>query len=116
MPYFTHATEDASVVLFDGQMPAPHADHGLMDIALWSRPFSGGQSFEAVLRQLKKVNGNGIGQVFNPQGNPPKERQVPGRWVRFSRPPMLNDPIALLHSVNEELEGRKVLSVRPESY
>ena len=38
MPYFEHATEDSSIILFDGRMSIPHADHGLMDLVLWTRP------------------------------------------------------------------------------
>lgn len=109
MPYFEHATEDSSIILFDGRMSVPHADHGLMDLVLWTRPFNNGQPIEAVLRQLKKVDGSKIGRTFNPPGNPPQERQIPGRWVRLSKPPFTDDPTALLVLVTEELERREVL-------
>jgi len=109
MPYFTHAAEDNSIILFDGRMPIPHADHGLMDLVLWTRPFNQGQSVEVVLRQLKKANGSVIGQTFIPPGNPPEERQIPGRWIRLSRPPITDNPTALMDSVTEEFERRKVL-------
>lgn len=113
MPYFPQSSNEASVVLFDGHMQVPDEDHGLMDLDLWPRYFNNGESFEAVLRNLKTPAGRAIGRTFSLPSNPPHERRIPGYWVRLSQPPFSDDPKALLGSATEELERQGVM--RPKA-
>lgn len=65
MPYFAPASEDDSVVLFDGQVALPPAQHGLPEVVCSAR-FSrtNDAAFEGVLRQVKTSNGVAIGKWF----------------------------------------------------
>ncbi|WP_342723899.1 hypothetical protein AAFG07_33115 [Bradyrhizobium sp. B097] len=58
MPYFAGACEEDSVILFDGQVTLPPAQHGLLEVVCSSRSSrTNTAAFEGVLRQLKTSSG-----------------------------------------------------------
>ena len=108
MPYFSGATETDSVILFDGNVPLPSSGHGVMEIAYNARATAAQRAgFEGVLRQLSTSNGALIRRFALPY-DPPDQQAVPGRWVKFTPPPV-SDPLQLLHLAEQELAKQAIL-------
>ncbi|MET4278497.1 MULTISPECIES: ThiF family adenylyltransferase [unclassified Bradyrhizobium] len=109
MPYFAGASEDDSVILFDGQAPLPPAQHGLLEIVCSPRSSrTNGAAFEGVLRQVKASNGAGLGKRFGFAAQPQGFQVVIGRWVKFT-PPATADARELLRLAEEELSRQAVM-------
>jgi hypothetical protein len=112
MPYFAAFAEDDSVILFDGQLPLPPDQHGLMDLVIASRASSSNPAaFEGILRQLKTSNGTSIGKRFAFPDEPKDIPIVTGRWVKFAPPPTA-DAGEMLRLAEEELARQAVLQPR----
>ncbi|WP_213290825.1 hypothetical protein [Bradyrhizobium sp. sGM-13] len=87
MPYFAGASEEDSVILFDGRAGPPSGQHGLMEVACASRPTKrNGAAFEGVLRQLKTSTGTAIGKRFGFPAEPEGAQVITARWVKFTPP------------------------------
>lgn len=109
MPYFAGLAEKDSVFLFDGQMKLPGFGHGLMEFAYTSRPTNKNPSaFEGVLKLLQSGHGARVGKRFDFPNDPPSEKVIIGRWVKFS-PPLEDNPEELLRLAEEELGRQAVL-------
>jgi hypothetical protein len=109
MPYFADASEDDSVILFDGAMALPVEGHGLMDVICTSRNGPKNRAaFEGVLQQLKNSGGRAIGKRFAIANGPADLQLVTGHWVKFTPPPMA-DPAELLRLADQELEKQAVM-------
>ncbi|QQO16092.1 hypothetical protein JJB99_08045 [Bradyrhizobium diazoefficiens] len=109
MPYFAPASEDDSVVLFDGQAALPPAQHGLLEVvcsARYSR--TNDAAFEGVLRQVKTSNGAAIGKWFGFRTEPKDAQILTGRWVKFT-PPATTDARELLRLAEAELARQAVM-------
>lgn len=109
MPYFAPASEDDSVVLFDGQAALPPAQHGLLEVVCSAR-FSrtNDAAFEGVLRQVKTSNGAAIGKWFGFRTEPQDAQVLTGRWVKFT-PPATTDARELLRLAEAELARQAVM-------
>jgi hypothetical protein len=109
MPYFAPASEDDSVILFDGQAALPPAQHGLLKVVCSPR-FSrtNGAAFEGVLRQVKSSNGTAVGKWFGFPTDPQGAQVLTGRWVKFT-PPATTDARELLRLAEAELARQAVM-------
>ncbi|WP_063800447.1 ThiF family adenylyltransferase [Bradyrhizobium lablabi] len=109
MPYFAGASEEDSVILFDGHAPLPPAPHGLLEVVCSGRFSSTNQAaFEGVLRQLKTSSGAAIGKWFGFPTEPQDAQVVTGRWVKFT-PPATTDARELLRLAEAELARQAVM-------
>jgi molybdopterin/thiamine biosynthesis adenylyltransferase len=109
MPYFAAASEEDSVILFDGLAPLPAAQHGLMEMVCSTRHSrKNPNAFEGILRQLTTSAGAALSKRFGFPIEPDDIQVVTGRWVKFTPPPTA-EPDELLRFAEEELARQAVL-------
>lgn len=112
--YFGDGNEKVSVVLFDGAMPLPAGQFGLLELEHAPRAQGENAPFEALLTAVRSASGTGYAKPFKFPSGRANASTLSGRWVKVDRPPLTNDPAELMKfaeaKVAEATKGKLSLS------
>lgn len=107
MPYYGGVCEPSSIVYFQGDMPIPVGNAGLLNLTVVPRPDERNpQAVEATVTRLRALDGNPIGFPLRLPGTDKDAIPAKGIWLRMKPP---KDPTfqTLMDTVSARLEVEK---------